>query len=75
MPIVTVPINMNELEVQNDTGTIEVAKRTNAPASKIRERTTNASLEKSGDRVTVRTQFGCEVGRKSGASILQLALQ
>ncbi len=55
MPIVSVPINMNELEVENDTGTIVVVKRTNAPASKEREGTGNASLEKLGDLVTART--------------------
>jgi hypothetical protein len=44
MPIVSVPINMNELEVENDTETIVVVKCTNAPASEEREGTTNASL-------------------------------
>jgi hypothetical protein len=67
MPIVSVPINMNELEVEKDTETIEVVKCTNAPASKEKEGTTNASLENWGDWVTARTQFGCKVGRKSGA--------
>jgi hypothetical protein len=67
MPIVSVPINMNELEVENNTETIEVVKRTNAPASEEREGATNASSEKSGDWVTARTQFGREVGRKSWA--------
>ena len=64
MPIVSVPINMNELEVENDTETIVVVKRTNAPASKEREGTTNASSEKLGDWVTARTQFGCKVWEK-----------
>jgi hypothetical protein len=67
MSIVSVPINMNKFEVENDTETIVVVKRTNAPASKEREGTTNASSKKSGDWVTARTQFGREVGRKSGA--------
>jgi hypothetical protein len=66
-PIVSVPINMNELEVENDTETIEVVKRTTAPASEEREGTTNSSLEKLADWVTAKTQFGREVGRKSGA--------
>ncbi len=55
MPIVSAPINMNELEVENDIETIEVVKRTNAPASEEREGTTNASLEKLVDWVTART--------------------
>jgi hypothetical protein len=55
MPIVSVPINMIELEVENDTETIEVVKHTNAPASEEREGTTNASLEKLGGWVTART--------------------
>jgi hypothetical protein len=67
MPIVSVPINMNELELENNLETIVVVKRTNAPASKEREGTTNASSKILGDWVTARTQFGCEVGRKSGA--------
>ncbi len=48
MPIVSVPINMNELEVENDTESIVVVKRTNAPASKEREGTTNASFGEIG---------------------------
>jgi hypothetical protein len=67
MPIVSLPIIMNELEVENNTETIEVFKCTNALASKEREGTMNASLEKSGDWETARTQFGCKVGRKSRA--------
>ncbi len=67
VPIVSVPINMNEFEVENGTETIVVVKCTNAPASDKREGTTNASLEKSGGWVTTRTRFGCKVGRKSGA--------
>jgi hypothetical protein len=55
MPIVSVPINMNKLEVENDTETIVVVKRTNAPASEERESTTNASLEKSGNWVSTMT--------------------
>jgi hypothetical protein len=56
MSIVSVPTNMNELEVENDTETIDlVVKGTNAPASKEREGTTNASLEKLGDWVTAGT--------------------
>jgi hypothetical protein len=55
MPIVSIPINMNELEVENIKETIEVVKCTNAPASKKREGTMNASLEKLGDWVTART--------------------
>jgi hypothetical protein len=54
-PIVLVPINMNKSEVENNTETIVVVKRNNAPASKEREGTTNASLEKLGDWVTART--------------------
>jgi hypothetical protein len=45
MPIVSVPINMNELEVENNTETIVIVKRTNAPALEEKEGTTNASLE------------------------------
>jgi hypothetical protein len=67
MPIVSVPINMNELEVENNTETIVVVKCTNAPASKESEGTMNASSEKLGDWITARTRFGCKVGRKSGA--------
>jgi hypothetical protein len=68
MPIVSVPINMNDLEVENDTETIDlVVKCTNAPASEEREDTMNASLEKLDDWVTARTRFGRKVGRNSGA--------
>jgi hypothetical protein len=66
MLIISVPINMNELELENNTETFVVVKRTIAPASKEMKGTTNASLEKLGDWVTARTHFGHKIGRKSG---------
>ncbi len=66
MPIVSVPINMNVIEVKNDTKTIEITTRVKTSNSKEREGTTNVSSEKSEDWATARTRFGREVGRKLG---------
>ncbi len=49
MPIVSVPINMNVIEVKNDTKTIEITTRAKTSNSKEREGTTNVSSEKSED--------------------------
>ncbi len=66
MPIVSVPINMNAIEVENDTKTIKITMRAKTSNSEEREGTTNFSLEKSEDWVTARTRFGREVRRKLG---------
>jgi hypothetical protein len=66
MPIVSVPINMNVIEVENHTKTTEITMRAKTSNSEEREGTTNVSLEKSEDWVTARTRFGCKVGRKLG---------
>jgi hypothetical protein len=66
MPFVSVPINMNEHEVKDDSESLEVVTCTTAPASKQREGTTNVSSEKSSNWVTTKTSLGREVGRKSG---------
>jgi hypothetical protein len=66
MPIVSVPINMNVIEVKNDTKTIEITMCAKTSNSEEREDTTNVSLEKSKDWMTARTRFGRKVGRKLG---------
>jgi hypothetical protein len=63
MPIVSVPLNMNVTEVENDTKRIEITMRAKTFNSKEREGTTNVSSETSEDWVTARTRFGREVGR------------
>jgi hypothetical protein len=64
--IVSVLIDMNVIEVENNTETIKITTRAKASNSEVRKNTTNVSLEKSEDWVTARTRFGCEIGRKSG---------
>ncbi len=66
MPIVSVSINMNVIEVENDTKMIKITTCTKTSNSKEREGTNNVSLEKSEDWVTARTRFGRKVGKKSG---------
>jgi hypothetical protein len=66
IPVVSVPINMNEREVQDNSESLEVAMRTAAPTSKEREGTMNVSSEKSSNWVTTKTRLGRKVGRKLG---------
>jgi hypothetical protein len=64
MPIVSVPISRNVIEVKNNTKTIKITTRAKTSNSKETEGTTNVSLEKSEDWVTARTRFGRKAGRK-----------
>jgi hypothetical protein len=66
MPIVLVPINMNESEVKDDLESLKVVMRTTAPTTEEREGTMNLSSEKSSNWVTTKTRLGREVRRKSG---------
>jgi hypothetical protein len=59
MPVVSVPINMNEYKVKDDSESLEVVMFTAAPATEDREGTTNVSSEKSSNWVTTKTRFGC----------------
>jgi hypothetical protein len=52
MPIVSVPINMNECKVEDDLESFEVVMRTTAPTTKEREGNTNVSSEKSSNWVS-----------------------
>jgi hypothetical protein len=66
IPVVSVPINMNERKVEDNSESLKVVMRTTAPATEEREGTTNVCSEKSSDLVTTKTIFGHKVGRKSG---------
>jgi hypothetical protein len=58
MPVVLVPIHMNECKVKGNSESLKVAICTTAPTSKEREGTTNDSSEKSSNWVTTKTRFG-----------------
>ncbi len=64
MPVVSVPININDCKVKGNLESLKVVMRIAAPASKKREGTTNVSSEKSSNWVTTKTRFGHRVGRK-----------
>jgi hypothetical protein len=65
MPVISVPINMNERKVKDNSESLKVEMRTAAPALKERrEDTMNVSSEKSSNWVTTKTRFGHKVGRK-----------
>jgi hypothetical protein len=66
MPVFSVPINMNEGEVKDNSESLEVVRHTTAPVTEEREGTTNVSTEKSINWVTTKTRFWRKVGRKSG---------
>ncbi len=66
MPVVSVPINMNERKVKDNLESFKVVTRTAALATEEREGTTNVSSEKSSNWVTTKTRFRCKVGSKSG---------
>jgi hypothetical protein len=66
LPVASVPINMNEHKVKDDSESLKVVTPTTAPATEEREDTTNVSSEKSSNWVTIKTRFGRDVGRKSG---------
>ncbi len=67
MPVVSVPINLDEYKVKDDLESLKVVTRTTAPTTKEREGTTNVSSKKSSNWVTTKTRFGRKVGRKPGA--------
>jgi hypothetical protein len=66
MSVVSVPINMNERKVKDDSESLKVVMRTAAPASEEKEGTTNVSSEKSSNWVTTKTRFRSKVGRNLG---------
>jgi hypothetical protein len=66
MPAVSVPINMNERKVEDNSESLKVVTCKTAPATEEREGTMNVSSEKSSNWVTTKTRFGHKVGRKSG---------
>jgi hypothetical protein len=65
MPVVSVPINMNECKVKDNSESLEVVTCTTATATKEKEGNMNVSSEESSNWVTTKTRFVHEVGRKS----------
>jgi hypothetical protein len=57
MPVVSVPININERKVEDGLESLEVVMRTAAPTTKEREDTTNGSSEKSSNWVITKTKI------------------
>ncbi len=64
LPIVTVPIGIQDASVDAEIQKLEVAK---FPLSEERRVESNSSSEKPDEWIVVKTRYGCTIGRKDGS--------